>query len=332
MDIPTYANDEQWKMHPGLVEDRETSLLGALEMHEKWNGRADDRIRVWFGARTPGGYATSLPHPPIFLTTATYLFCSVSESLYKEMAQLSQEKNIPITMHLAECPTDTAFFASRSHTATSYCSSLNLLSPTTVLVHMVHLDSTDIANLAATGTHVVHCPTSNTKLASGIAPVPALQAARVNVALGTDGAPCNNTCDMLREMHLASILHKVATMAPTSVPAETVLEMATINGARALGLAHAVGSLEVGKKADFCALDFRRAELVPWSSAVGAVVYAATGRDVELVVVDGKIVVSEGRLLTMDEEAVVGEAVRRSRDVVARAGLTDAVKGAWPVV
>jgi len=233
-------------------------------------------------------------------------------------------------MHCAEAPADRTFFASQNHTPMSYCSSVNLLGPKTVLVHMVHLDSSDIATLAETGTHVVHCPSSNSKLASGICKVPALLAAGVNVSLGTDGAPCNNTCDMLQEMRLAGILHKVATMDPTAVPAETVMECATIKGAQALGLAEKVGSLEVGKKADFVVLDMRAVHLQPWHNPVSAVVYACTGRDVEMVVVDGKTVVEKGVLVTMDEEAIWKEAAWRSKEVVARAGLTEKVAARWP--
>ncbi|KAL1304585.1 hypothetical protein AAFC00_003556 [Neodothiora populina] len=311
MDIATYANDPAWAMHPGLIENREISLLGAVKMHEKWNGKADDRIRVWFGARTPGG---------------------VSDALYREMSALSKDKNIPITMHCAEVKADRTFFASVNHTPMSYCSSVDLLGPKTVLVHMTQLDNSDIQTLAETGTHVVHCPSSNCKLASGICRVPDLLKSNVSVSLGTDGAPCNNTCDMMQEMRLAGILHKVTQMNPTAVPAETVLEMATINGAKALGLADSIGSLEVGKKADFAVIDFRAVHLQPWHSAVSAVVYSATGRDVEMVVVNGKVVVEGGKLVTMDETDICKEAAGRAKDVVARAGLTEQVKARWPTI
>lgn len=329
MDVGTYASDPKWAMYPGLVEDRETSLLGALAMHEKWDGKADGRIKVWFGARTPGGYDGSCCH-----LQDTFADCirRVSEDLYREMTSLSKSKNISITMHCAEAPADRTFFASQDHTAMSYCSSVDLLGPKTVLVHMVHLDDTDITALAETGTHVVHCPSSNTKLASGICRVPDLHKAGVNVSLGTDGAPCNNTCDMLQEMRLAGILHKVATMSPTAVPAEKVLEMATVHGARALGLQDQIGSLEVGKKADFVAVDMRAVHLQPWHNPVSAVVYAATGRDVELVLVDGKEVVKDSQLAGVDEEAIWQEAEKRSKQIVERAGLKKQVGAKWPIV
>lgn len=313
MDIGTYAKDPAWAMHPGLIEDRETSLLGAISMHEKWDGKANDRIRVWFGARTPGG---------------------VSEALYKEMAAISREKNIPITMHCAEVKADREFFGSLDppQTPMSFCNNVGLLGPTTVLVHMVHLDDADIAKLAETNTHVAHCPTSNAKLASGICRVPEMLEAGVNVGLGTDGAPCNNTNDLMQEMKLAGIIHKAKSYNPTLVPAETVLEMATINGAKALGLDDSIGSLEVGKKADFVGIDMRKVHLQPYFNPVSAIVYSATGGDVKLVAVNGKIVVENGLLKTMDEDEVWKEGKRRGHDIAVRAGLTAKVQGRWPVI
>lgn len=268
---------------------------------------------------------------PLLLSTDHTAF-RVSEDLYKEMTSISRARSIPITMHCAEAPADRKFFESKGHTAMSYCDSVNLLGPQTVLVHMVHLDDTDVSRLSETGTHVVHCPSSNTKLASGICRVPDLLQAGVNVTLGTDGAPCNNTCDMIQEMRLAGILHKVSQMDPTSVPAETVLEIATINGAKALGLSDSIGSIEVGKKADFVVLDMRAVHLQPYFNPVSAVVYSATGRDVELVVVDGREVVRNGKLVTLEEESIWKEAERRSKEVVERAGLGHAVGPRWPVI
>lgn len=312
MDKGQYAKDPKWAMYPGLVEGPE-SLDKTVAMWEKWNGAANDRIRVWFGARTPGG---------------------VSDDLYRKMTAISREKGIPITMHCAEVAADREFFASLSppQTPMSYCDSVGLLGTKTVLVHMVHLDDSDIKALAATGTHVAHCPTSNAKLASGTARVPDLLKSNVNVGLGTDGAPCNNTCDLLQEMKLAGIIHKGASFDPTVVPAEAVLEMATINGAKALGLEDSIGSLEVGKKADFIAIDMRKVHLQPYYSPVSAVVYSATGQDVALTVVDGKKVVEHGKLLTMDEENVWQEAMKHGHDVVERAGLSQGVKPRWPTV
>ncbi|KAJ5101260.1 hypothetical protein NUU61_003482 [Penicillium alfredii] len=269
MDIANYAKDNAWAMHPGLIENRETSLLGTLKMWEKWNGAANDRIR----------------------------------------------KGIPVTMHCAEVKADRDFFASISHTPMSFCDSVGLLTPATVLVHMVHLDDSDIKRLSASGGHIAHCPTSKAKLASGICQMPDLQRAGVNIGLGTD----------------AAIMHKSISHDPTAVPAESVLEMATINGAKALGLQDRIGSLGIGKKADFVAIDVRGIHTQPWLNPASAVVYTATGREVDVVVVDGKMLVKNAELLTMNETDVIEEAKVRSRQVFARAGLENKMTGRWPV-
>lgn len=179
-----------------------------------------------------------------------------------------------------------------------------------VLAHMVNLDNdVDIPLLAETKTSVAHNPTSNLKLASGVAPVPSMlsNSSPVNVSLGTDGAPCSNHYDMFQEMHLAGILHKGVNHDASLIPAEVVLEMATINGARALGLEDSIGSLEVGKKGDFIVIDpYGKGGLgaAPWSDAglsyavspVTTVVHGCTGRDVDMTVVNGDILVEDGKL------------------------------------
>ncbi len=266
MDIGTYATQTN-AMHPGMIESRETSLLGVLDMHETWQGAANDRIHVWFGPRTPGG---------------------VTSELYREMSALARQRNMGITMHLAEVAADKTFLHEKyGLTPVDYAESVGLLGPRTVLVHMVWLTPEEIDKLAATGTHVSHNPSSNSKLASGVCKVPLMLERGVNVALGCDGGPSNNDYDMIREMKLAAILHKAVALDPLIVPAETVLEMATINGARALGLEHEIGSLEVGKKADLVVIDLDRLHTTPAINPVSTLVYAATGGEVDTVVVDG---------------------------------------------
>jgi cytosine/adenosine deaminase-related metal-dependent hydrolase len=210
-----------------------------------------------------------------------------------------------------------------------------------VLAHMVNLDlEKDIPLLAETNTTVAHNPSSNLKLASGIAPVPSMLAHEeyVNVSLGTDGAPCSNHYDMFQEMHLASILHKGVHNDASLIPAETALEMATINGARALGLENEIGSLEVGKKADLVVLDpYGRGNMgiAPWSpddddesidgvSPVTTVVHGCTGRDVDMTVVDGRIVVMNGQLVDggrAREMDIIGKAQRAARGIVTRCNM-----------
>jgi cytosine/adenosine deaminase-related metal-dependent hydrolase len=308
MDIGTYATQSN-SMHPGMVESRETSLFGVLDMHSKWEGAGDDRIHVWFGPRTPGG---------------------VTSELYREMSDYARQRNMGITMHLAEVEADKIYLQEKfGLSPVYYAESVGLLGPKTVLVHMVWLNQADIDKLAETGTHVSHNPSSNSKLASGVCKVPQMLASGVNVALGCDGGPSNNDYDMIREMKLAAIIHKAVSNDPLIVPAETVLEMATINGARALGLADEIGSLEVGKKADLVVIDLNRLHTTPSINPVSTLVYAATGGEVDMVVVDGQIVVEHGQLLTMDEEEVMEQARSHATALYQRAGID--ISPRWPV-
>ncbi len=293
-----------------MIESRETSLLGVLDMHSKWEGAANERIHVWFGPRTPGG---------------------VTSELYREMSELAHQRNMGITMHLAEVEADKTFLKEKYDLSpVYYAESVGLLGPRTVLVHMVWLTSEDIDKLAATGTHVSHNPSSNSKLASGVCKVPQMLASGVNVALGCDGGPSNNDYDMIREMKLAALIHKAVSLDPLIVPAETVLEMATINGARALGLEHEIGSLEVGKKADLVVIDLNRLHTTPSMNPASTLVYAAAGGEVDMVVVDGQTVVEQGQLLTMDEDEVMEQARHHASALYQRAGIEIAPK--WPVL
>jgi cytosine/adenosine deaminase-related metal-dependent hydrolase len=309
MDIGTYATQTS-SMHPGMIEDRETSLLGVLDMHSRWEGAANERIHVWFGPRTPGG---------------------VTSELYREMSDFARQRNMGITMHLAEVEADKIYLNEKfGLSPVYYAESVGLLGSKTVLVHMVWLNQDDIAKLAATGTHVSHNPSSNSKLASGVCKVPQMLVSGVNVALGCDGGPSNNDYDMIREMKLAAIIHKAVTNDPLIVPAETVLEMATINGARALGLEHEIGSLEVGKKADLVVIDLNRLHTTPSLNPISTLVYAATGGEVDTVVVDGQIVVKQGQLLTMDEKEVMEQARLYANALYHRAGIE--LRPRWPVL
>jgi cytosine/adenosine deaminase-related metal-dependent hydrolase len=309
MDIGTYATQSN-SMHPGMIESRETSLLGVLDMHSKWEGAADGRIQVWFGPRTPGG---------------------VTSELYREMTDLARQRNMGITMHLAEVEADKTYLDEKfGLTPVDYAESVGLLGPRSVLVHMVWLTPSEIDKLAATKTTVSHNPSSNSKLASGVCKVPLMLERGVNVALGCDGGPSNNDYDMIREMKLAAIIHKAVTLDPLIVPAETVLEMATINGAKALGLEHEIGSLEVGKKADLIVIDLERLHTTPSMNPVSTLVYAATGGEVDTVMVDGKIVVAKGQLLSMDEHEIIVQANDHAAQLYRRAGID--LKPRWPVL
>ncbi len=195
---------------------------------------------------------------------------------------------------------------------------LGLLGSDVVLAHTVDLTPGEIEMMASTGTTVVHNPASNLKLASGFAPVPALDAAGVTVALGTDGCASGNDLDLFVAMRLAATIHKAHTGDATVLPAARVLRMATVDGARALGLGATLGSLEVGKRADVVVLHADRPHLVPSYDPVSTVVYAAGRGDVRHVLVDGRLVVTDGECLTIDVDAAIAAMRKLAASIASR--------------
>jgi 5-methylthioadenosine/S-adenosylhomocysteine deaminase len=180
--------------------------------------------------------------------------------------------------------------------------------------HCVHLSDDDIAVLAAKRVGICHCPGSNMKLSSGVAPVPRLLEAGAVVGLGTDGPASNNNLDMLEEVRLAALLHKLEGKDPTLVPAYQALEMATRGSARALGIDDRVGRIAPGMRADIALLDFQQPHLFPRHDVVSHLVYAARAGDVRTVFIDGRLVMRDGALLSLDEREIyrqVGERLAR---------------------
>lgn len=203
------------------------------------------------------------------------------------------------TIHAAETRAEQATVGERyGRPVIEHLNALGLIDSRAVLAHCVHLSETEIGLIAAGGAHVVHNPMSNLKLASGFAPIPQLLAAGVNVTLGTDGAISGNDLDMWLAMRLAATLHKAVTGDAAAVPSHEVLKMATINGAKALGAADRIGSLEVGKQADFLTLATDRLHAVPMFDPLTHIVFSASKTDVTDVFVGGRQVVADGRLLT----------------------------------
>lgn len=309
MDTATYASKDDW-MYSGMKEDRDVSMRQALDAFDKWNGAADGRLQVWFGPRTPGG---------------------VSPELYREISRLAEERGMGITVHLAEVQADREFLTETyGLRPVEFASEVGLLGPRSVLAHVIWVDDDEIEILAETGTHVAHNPASNSKLASGFAPIAEMLDAGVNVGVGCDGGPSNNTYDLLRDLRWVSYLQKARLLDPQVVDAETVIEMATLNGAKALGWDHEIGSLEEGKKADFIVIDTDKPHLTPSPNPVSTVVHCATGQDVRTVVIDGKLVVEDGEVLTLDEDKVIRTARTRAEALYRHAGVDVAPK--WPVI
>ncbi|MCB2145647.1 MAG: amidohydrolase [Deltaproteobacteria bacterium] len=192
---------------------------------------------------------------------------------------------------------------------------LGILDQQTLMAHCVWVDDADIATISRHGCAVAHCPESNMKLASGIAPVTGMRSAGITVSLGTDGCASNNDLDLFGEMGTAAKLHKVATFDPTALDAASVLKMATIDGARAIGLADRIGSLETGKQADIIVIDTRAPHLTPMYHPDSHIVYAAGRADVRHVIVAGRPVVRDRHLLTIDIEAVIDRVNDTARDI-----------------
>lgn len=309
MGLPGYGT-EQSIMHPGMVEDAETCLREVEDNFERWNGAANGRIQVWYGARSLGG---------------------CTRELYERIASGARRLSTGVTIHLSEVQEDVHYAQKEfGKTPAEFMDQVGLVGPNVVFAHGVWLTEMEWGILASKCASVAHCPSSNSKLASGIAKVPEMMRAGVNVSLGCDGGPSNNCYDMIREMKMATLLQKARVFDPQVVNAETAIEMATINGARALGLQKEIGSIEVGKKADVILVGLKKPHLIPAFNPVSNLVYAAGGSDVDTVIIDGKIVMQDRVVKTLDESGIMREASERGKKLLERAGTGVASK--WPVI
>jgi 5-methylthioadenosine/S-adenosylhomocysteine deaminase len=238
-----------------------------------------------------------------------------SPDLLSKCGALAERYGARLIIHLAETHQEVADCRQQyGATPVAHLHNLGLLNPRLVADHGVVLSQSDQELLAAQGVSVVHCPESNMKLASGVAPVVELLNLGVNVALGTDGCASNNNLDMFQEMDTAAKLHKVHHLDPTVLPAPAVLGLATRGGAQALNLQQHLGSLEPGKQADLVVINGDQPHLIPLYNPYSQLIYAASGADVRTVLIAGQVVVQDRRLLTLD----VTEAMARVREYARR--------------
>jgi 5-methylthioadenosine/S-adenosylhomocysteine deaminase len=249
-------------------------------------------------------------NPLIHTAFAPHAPYTVSDAPLERVATLAEELDIPIHMHVHETAFEVHQAEQQGKRPLQRMQEIGLVSPRLLAVHMTQLNDEDISMMAETGAHVVHCPESNLKLASGYCPVQALQSAGINVALGTDGAASNNDLDMIGEMRSAALLAKTVAGDASALPAMHALEMATLNGARALGLDDSIGSLKPGKAADMVALDMSDIATQPMYHPISQLVYAATRQQVTDVWVAGKQLVKDSELTTIDADAVIAKAHR----------------------
>ena len=250
-----------------------------------------------------------LDEPLVNFCLAPHAPYSTSDSTLEKVATYAAQLDLPVHMHVHE--TNDEIQQGLTHHGLrplSRLHNLGLLGPQFIAVHAVHLLPNEIDLLAQHACHVAHCPTSNLKLASGLAPVSQIRANGINVGIGTDSAASNNRLDLWEEMRLTALLAKGHSGDPASVPAHTAVEMATLAGARALGLDSHIGSLVVGKQADLIAVDLSHAENQPCYDPMSQLVYSAARTDVRHVWVAGRCVVENGQCLTLDEEEVIQRA------------------------
>lgn len=271
------------------AEKRENEFRENISLYENCNGMSDGKIKVFFG-----------PHSPY----------TASKELLERVRQEANKYNTGIHIHVGETQKEVDdLVESTGMRPFEYLESLGLLGPDVVAAHAVWLSDNEIDIIKKYDVKISHNPCSNMKLASGISPVAKLLENGICVSLGTDGASSNNNLDLLEEMKFASLLQKVDTLNPLVLPACEVLKMATINGAKALGLEDEIGSIEVGKKADLILLDTNSVNMTPDSSDLSSnVVYSANGSNVDTTICNGKILMENKKLTTLDEEEIYKKA------------------------
>lgn len=268
-----------------LRDDPESAIEESMALYRRFNGLEDNRVRYCFCPR---------------------FVLSCSDRLLRQVARVSASENIPVHTHASESRAEVLLVEKeRGFPNVHYLDNLGLCTPNLILAHCIHLLDSEKDVLARSGAHIVHCPGANLKLASGIAPIPDLLARGAGVSLGADGAPCNNLLSMFNEMRLAALIHKPHN-GPTAMPAETVFAMATLGGARAMGMADQIGSLETGKKADVAvvSLDGWHHQPPRGAGVYTHLVYQALSADVCATIVDGRVLMEGGHIYTVPADEV----------------------------
>jgi 5-methylthioadenosine/S-adenosylhomocysteine deaminase len=269
------------------AENGADSLAKAVDFARRWKGR-NDRIIPIIGAHS---------------------VYTIEPDLLRSIRASANELGVPISIHVSESRFEIDTTKQRyATTPVHLLESLGFLAAPTIAAHVVWPQDDEIPVLARQKVGVIHNPSSNMKISSGISPVAKMLAAGVRVGLGTDGPATNNDLDMWEEMRLAAFLQKVSTMDPKVLPARTALNMATRGGAEAIGLGQQLGTLDAGRSADLIQVSLADVRMTPMYDVISHLVYAAHPQDVASVVVDGQILMRDGRLLTVDEPRVTREA------------------------
>jgi 5-methylthioadenosine/S-adenosylhomocysteine deaminase len=285
----------------GLHEETEASIAESLRLLQAWDGKADGRIRYCFAPR---------------------FALSCTKELLERVGAMARDREVMIHTHASENRNECAIVESETGLPNvTYLDSVGISGQHVVLAHCVHLTEAEFQTLHRTKTNVAHCPSSNLKLGSGIAEISKMLDQGISVSLGADGAACNNRLDMFTEMRSMALLQK-ALHGPEVLPAKQALRIATMAGAGALGLKNEIGSLEAGKRADVIVVNLNSLQSTPHAGdPVSALVYSGQTSDVQSVVIDGKVVMKDRKLLTIDEGSVLTEATREGAELLLRAGI-----------
>lgn len=293
--------DKGDEVPPPLREKTIDSINESVALLDQWHGKHDGRIRYCFAPR---------------------FAVSCTRELLEAVARIARERGVMIHTHASENRTECQIVETETNLRNvAYLDSLGMTGSHVALAHCIHLDDNEVRILQQTRTNVVHCPSSNLKLGSGIALIVRLLKEGISVTLGADGAACNNRLDMFTEMRTAALLQKVL-HGPEVLPAGRVLRMATSDAAAALGQASEIGSLEVGKKADITIIRLKGLHTSPTPlDVVSTIVYSAEASDVQTVIVEGELLMRDRKLLTLDESAVIEQANKESVELAARSGV-----------
>jgi 5-methylthioadenosine/S-adenosylhomocysteine deaminase len=293
--------DSDQQVPSRLQEQTRASIDESVALRKRWDGRANGRLRAAFAPR---------------------FAVSCSRALLEAVADLSARDRVIVHTHASENrdEIDVVRALSGGMSNLEYLADTGLATPQLCTAHCVWVSDAEQALLAERDVKVMHCPSSNLKLGSGLAPIPEMRARGISVSLGADGAACNNRLDMFVEMRLAATIQAVRRQ-PGALTARDALWMATREGARALGMASELGSIEVGKRADLILVERDRVHLSPDADPWSTLVYAARGTDVRMTMVDGHVLVNDFALVHQDVTAITSDARRAAATLAARAGV-----------
>jgi 5-methylthioadenosine/S-adenosylhomocysteine deaminase len=297
-----YHDDKSY--FPAFAEAIVDIINRVEKLIQEWDKAANGRIRIQLAPTVPW---------------------ACSPQLFRETREMADKHGVRIHLHTAETPDYNTLVKQKFGYGSNieYLSNVGNLGPDVQLNHAVWLSDSDLKKVAETKSNVIHNPVSNMILASGISRVPEMVALGINVGLGCDGPACNNNQDTISNMKFASLLHKVTRLDPTVITAKQVLEMATINSAKALGLENNIGSLEPGKKADLITINLKASHVVPVLDVIGAIVYSSNGGDVNDVIIDGELIMKDRVIRTVNEYDILERAQKASEDCLQRAALSN---------